>query len=458
MYASRESWYARSSSALRFCAPAAVAKASRQMKASRFTKPFQVEFFDMPKPRFVHLRMHSEYSVSEGIVRIDEAVRRAAAEHMPALALTDTANLFGMVKFYGAARAAGVKPILGADCWIENEAERDKPTRLLLLCASRAGYLRLCDLLSRAWLANQHRGRALLARRLLEEDTGGLVALSGFLAGELAAPLLSDHAESADRIARRWSELFPGRYYVELQRAGQANGEALVSRSVALAGRLRLPVVATHPVQFLEAEDFKAHEARVCIAQGYLLGDQRRPKAFTPEQYFKSQDEMARLFADVPQALDNTIEVARRCNLEMPLGRTRLPDFPTPAGVTLEEHLKNEAQVGLARRMQELSLPAQSAERYRARLDFEIGTIVQMGFAGYFLIVADFINWAKSNGVPVGPGRGSGAGSLVAYSLGITDLDPLRYDLLFERFLNPERVSMPDFDIDFCQDGRDRVI
>jgi len=402
--------------------------------------------------------MHSEYSVSDGIVRIDDAVRRAASDQMPALALTDAANLFGMVKFYGAARAAGVKPLIGADCWIENEAERDKPFRTLLLCASRTGYLRLCELLSRAWLTNQHRGRAILSRRWLEEGTEGLIALSGFLGGELAAPLLSEHAESAERIGRSWSELFPGRYYIELQRATQPNGEALVSRSVALAGRLRLPVVATHPVQFLEAEDFKAHEARVCIAQGFLLGDQRRPKAFTPEQYFKSQDEMARLFAEAPQALENTIEIARRCNLEIPLGRTRLPAFPTPEGVTLDEHLRNEARAGLARRAAELGLQGEAAERYRSRLEFEIQTIVQMGFAGYFLIVADFINWAKRNGVPVGPGRGSGAGSLVAYSLGITDLDPLRYDLLFERFLNPERVSMPDFDIDFCQDGRDRVI
>src|SRR5437870_2131793 len=430
------------------------------MRASsqRFMEPFPVEFFDMARPRFVHLRMHSEYSVSDGIVRIDEVVKRAADDQMPALALTDAANLFGMVKFYGAARGVGIKPLIGADCWIENQAERDKPFRGLLLCASRAGYLRLCELLSRAWLANQHRSRAIIARRSLEEGSDGLIALSGFLGGELAAPLLSDHTESAERIARYWAERFAGRYYIELQRAGQPNGEALLSRSVALAGRLRLPVVATHPVQFLDAEDFKAHEARVCIAQGFLLGDQRRPKAFTPEQYFKSQAQMAQLFTDAPQALENSVEIARRCNLEIPLGKTRLPAFPTPAGVTLEEHLKHEAQTGLARRVAELGLEGEALQRYRARLDFEIQTIVQMGFAGYFLIVADFINWAKSNGVPVGPGRGSGAGSLVAYSLGITDLDPLKYELLFERFLNPERVSMPDFDIDFCQDGRDRVI
>jgi DNA polymerase-3 subunit alpha len=412
----------------------------------------------MGRPLFVHLRMHSEYSVSDGIVRIDDAVKRAAEDGMPALALTDSANLFGMVKFYGAARAAGVKPIIGADCWIESPTDREKPSRLLLLCTSRAGYLRLCGLLSRAWLANQNRARALISRQWLEEGTDGLIALSGFLSGELAAPLLSDQAENAERSASAWSALFPGRYYIEVQRARQPNGEVLLSRSLGLATRLRLPVVATHPVQFLDAEDFKAHEARVCISQGYLLGDQRRPRLFTAEQYFKTQEEMTRLFADLPQALDNSVEIARRCNLQITLGKTRLPAFPTPPGVSIDEHLKNEAQAGLARRAQELRLDPDAVNRYTARLAFEIQTIVQMGFAGYFLIVADFINWAKTNGVPVGPGRGSGAGSLVAYSLGITDLDPLRYDLLFERFLNPERVSMPDFDIDFCQDGRDRVI
>jgi DNA polymerase-3 subunit alpha len=413
----------------------------------------------MAAPRFVHLRMHSEYSVTDGIVRIEEAVKRAAADGMPALALTDAANFFGMVKFYGAARAAGVKPIVGADCWLQNGADRDKPFRLLLLCSSRAGYLKLCSLLSRAWLRNQYRARAEIARDWLEEaDTDGLIALSAAAAGDIGQALLGDHAEAAEKLARDWARLFPGRYYIELQRAGSPSAEALLSRSVALATRIGLPVVATHPVQFLQPDEFRAHEARVCIAQGYVLGDQRRPKLFTPEQYFKSQEEMAGLFAEIPQALQNSVEIARRCNLEIELGKSRLPAFPTPAGISIDEYLKTEAETGLARRVEKLSLKEDAIPRYRERLAFEIRTIVQMGFAGYFLIVADFINWAKDNGVPVGPGRGSGAGSLVAYSLGITDLDPLRYDLLFERFLNPERVSMPDFDIDFCQDGRDRVI
>src|SRR5438105_4758815 len=445
----------------RSCAPAQRppmprAEEKQTLSVSRCTP---VEFFDMAAPHFVHLRMHSEYSVTDGIVRIEQAVKRAAADGMPALALTDSANLFGMVKFYGAARAAGVKPIVGADCWVQNEADRDKPHRLLLLCASRAGYLRLCELLSRAWLRNQHRAKAEIARGWLQEGgTEGLIALSAAAAGDVGQALLSDQPPLAERLARDWAKLFPGRYYIELQRAGFANTEALLSRSVALATRVGLPVAATHPVQFLDPGDFKAHEARVCIAQGYVLGDQRRPKLFTGEQYFKCRADMVRLFADLPQALDNSVEIARRCNLEIELGKSRLPAFPTPPGVTIDQVLENAAEAGLARRLEKLGLRGEAAARYRERLAFEIRTIVQMGFAGYFLIVADFINWARTNGVPVGPGRGSGAGSLVAYSLGITDLDPLRYDLLFERFLNPERVSMPDFDIDFCQDGRDRVI
>ncbi len=417
----------------------------------------------MPAPRFVHLRLHSEYSVTDGIVRLDDAVRRAAEDGMPALALTDSANLFGMVKFYRAARAAGVKPLIGADCWVQNETEADKPSRLLLLCASRAGYLKLCELLSRAWLKNQHRARAEIARSWLREaGTEGLIALSGAGAGDAGQALAAGNLPGAEAAARDWAALFPGRYYLEIQRAGFAHGEALLARTLELAARLGLPVVATHPVQFLAPDDFKAHEARVCIAQGYVLGDQRRPKLFTPEQYFKSQEEMARLFADVPQALENSLEIARRCSLEIELGKSRLPAFPTPPGVTVNEYLRQQSEQGLAARMAKL-FPAEAAraaaeQRYRQRLDFEIRTIIQMGFAGYFLIVADFISWARQNGVPVGPGRGSGAGSLVAYSLGITDLDPITYDLLFERFLNPERVSMPDFDIDFCQDGRDKVI
>ncbi|MBA4742625.1 MAG: DNA polymerase III subunit alpha [Azoarcus sp.] len=418
---------------------------------------------DAPAPRFVHLRLHSEFSILDGIVRTDEAIRRAAADGMPALGISDLANLFGMVKFYKSARAAGVKPVVGVDVWITNEAERDKPHRVLLICRDRGGYGRLCELLARAYLENKHRGRAELRREWFDDGGGeGLICLSGAASGDIGQALVNGNPDAADVLARWWATRFPEAFYIELQRAGHSGAEALVAESVQLAARLDLPVVATHPVQFMSPDDFMAHEVRVCIAQGYVLADRRRPRDFTQEQYFKSQDEMCALFADLPEALDNAVAIAERCSLAVELGKNYLPQFPTPAGMTLDDFLVAEARAGLEVRLQELYPDAEERERqrprYAERLDIETRTIIEMGFPGYFLIVADFINWAKENGVPVGPGRGSGAGSLVAYSLRITDLDPLEYALLFERFLNPERVSMPDFDIDFCQDNRYRVI
>ncbi len=415
--------------------------------------------------RFVHLRLHSEFSIVDGVLRLEDAAAAAAADGQGALALTDSANLFGAVRFYKAARAHGVKPIVGVDAWITNDADRDQPYRLLLLAAGAPGYLALCRLLTRAWLDNPHRGRAEVRTEWFAQDavgTQGLIALSGAAQGEIGMWLEAGNRAAAAAAARRLAALFPDRFYLEVQRAGRPRDEALLRQTLALAVELRLPVVATHPVQFLRPEDFRAHEARVCIAEGYTLADPRRPQRFTREQYLKSQAEMAALFADVPAALANSVEIARRCNVELTLGTARLPEYPTPAGVTLDEHLQQQSQAGLERRL--LALYPEPDERqrrrpqYEARLQMEVATIARMGFSGYFLIVADFINWAKDRGIPVGPGRGSGAGSLVAYALGITDLDPLRYDLLFERFLNPERVSMPDFDIDFCQDNRDRVI
>ena len=414
----------------------------------------------MPNPTFIHLRLHSEYSIVDGIVRIDAAVQRAVENGMPALALTDFNNLFGMVKFYQAARAAGVKPIIGCDVWITNETDRDKPSRLLLLVQNHTGYLRLCELLSQAYRTNQYRGRAEIRRGWFEcGGAEGLIALSGAHFGDIGLALLMDNQVLAERLAQQWSGLFAGRFYIELQRPDPGN---YVDRAVHLAAKVDLPVVATHPVQFLNADDYKAHEARVCIAEGAILGDRRRQRNFTPEHYFKSQQEMATLFADFPEALANSVEIAKRCNLSIELGINKLPQFPTPDNTSLDQYLLDRAAQGLEERMTLLYPdPARRAEKmatYQQRLKFETDTIVQMGFPGYFLIVADFITWAKHNEVPVGPGRGSGAGSLVAYCLGITDLDPLQYDLLFERFLNPERVSMPDFDVDFCQDGRERVI
>ncbi|MFT4102593.1 MAG: DNA polymerase III subunit alpha [Burkholderiaceae bacterium] len=420
----------------------------------------------MSDPSFVHLRLHSEYSITDSIVRIDDAVGAALADRQPALALTDLTNLFGWVKFYKAARGKGVKPICGADVWVTNDKDRDRPYRMLLLARDDAGYLSLCDLLSRGWLDNEYRGRAELRREWLDARDGGaargLILLSGALAGDVGQALAAGNDTQAEAFARHWAGCFPDAYYIELQRTGAREAEADLRRSARLAARLGLPVVATHPIQFLNADEFRSHEARVCIAEGEILANPRRQRRYTEQQYFKSQAEMAELFADLPEALANSVEIAKRCNVTMTLGKPQLPQFPTPDGQSIEQYMRELATEGLMQRMAKLFPDPAELEankpRYLQRLEFECETIVQMGFPGYFLIVADFINWAKANGVPVGPGRGSGAGSLVAFALGITDLDPLPYALLFERFLNPERVSMPDFDIDFCQDNRWKVI
>jgi DNA polymerase-3 subunit alpha len=417
---------------------------------------------------FVHLRVHSEFSVLDGTCRIDDVVQAAAADAQAALAVTDLSNLFGAVKFYKAARSAGLKPLIGADVWVQvpGKDAAAAPARLLLLVQDGRGYLNLCQLLSRAWTHNVQRDQAVVAFDALRELSEGLIALSGAQAGAVGQALLQgDEARAAD-LALQLAAVFPHRFYLELQRVGRADDEPHVMAAVQLAARLRLPVVATQPVQFLAADDFEAHEARVCIAEGEILGNARRPRRFTADQYFRSRAQMAELFADLPSALTNTVEIAKRCNLTLQLGKPQLPNYPTPvvngAPLPIDAYFRRASHEGLQERLS-LLFPdqvqrEQMRPQYEARLDFEIDVILKMGFPGYFLIVGDFINWAKSNGCPVGPGRGSGAGSLVAYALKITDLDPLQYKLLFERFLNPDRVSMPDFDIDFCQANRDRVI
>ncbi len=415
---------------------------------------------------YVHLRTHTEYSIADGTLRVDAAVAAARDDGQGALAITDLSNLFATVRFYKAARAAGVKPIIGCDLRVaDDDAASQAPgAGLLLLVASQQGYLNLCELLSRAWLRGQRGGQAEIRWEWLERDGlgEGLIALCGARAGAIGRALLSGDAARAAELARRHAAVFPQRFYIELQRSGHAECARHVEAAVRLAAELQLPVVATHPVQFLQPDDFEAHEARVCIAEGETLANPRRQRRFTEQQYFKRQDEMAALFADLPVALDNAVEIAKRCNLTLTLGRPQLPAFPTPDGTPVADYFRTLSFDGLDKRLQQLfpDVAQRQARRpaYVERLEFELGIIAKMGFEGYFLIVADFINWAKDNGCPVGPGRGSGAGSLVAYSLRITDLDPLAYNLLFERFLNPERVSMPDFDIDFCQENRDRVI
>ncbi|RZL10069.1 MAG: DNA polymerase III subunit alpha, partial [Rubrivivax sp.] len=416
---------------------------------------------------FVHLRSHTEFSVVDGTLRIDDLVKAAAADRQPAVAVTDLSNLFGAVKLYSSARKKGVQPIIGADVWLESDDTTRPPSRLLLLVQNREGYLHLSELLGEAWTAPGQRSHAWVSWKSLAERSGGLIALSGADLGAIGQALINSDIVRAEAQAERLKAIFPGRFYIELQRAGHPTNEAHIRSAVPLAARLGLPVVATHPVQFQTPEDFEAHEARTCIAEGETLGNPRRIKRFTREQYFKTQAQMEALFADLPSALANSVAIARRCSLTLVLGKPQLPDFPTPIlpsgeRMPMADYFRQLSFEGLEERLAHLFPEAAEREAQRptyvARLEFEINTILKMGFPGYFLIVADFINWAKNNGCPVGPGRGSGAGSLVAYALKITDLDPLKYNLLFERFLNPERVSMPDFDIDFCQGNRDRVI
>ncbi|QQS55530.1 MAG: DNA polymerase III subunit alpha [Candidatus Competibacteraceae bacterium] len=409
---------------------------------------------------FVHLRLHTEYSLVDGLVRIKSLVKQVAAAGMPAVAVTDMSNLFALIKFYKAALGAGIKPIIGVEVWVRRG---DEPTRLVLLCQDLIGYRHLTRLVSRGYLEGQQRGVPAIDYRWLAGNTEGLIALSGGRAGELGQALLNDRMEQARNWLAEWRQLFPERFYLELQRTGRPQEEEYLEAVLDLAAATGTPVVATNEVCFLQREDFEAHEARVCIHDGAILGDANRPRRYSDQQYLRSPAEMAELFADVPEALENSVEIARRCNLQLELGKNVLPDFPIPAGTNIGDFFSAQARTGLEQRLQRLFDPAAPdfAERrqpYEQRLEIELKVIIQMGFPGYFLIVADFIQWARANGVPVGPGRGSGAGSLVAYALGITDLDPLAYDLLFERFLNPERVSMPDFDIDFCMEGRDRVI
>ena len=416
---------------------------------------------------FVHLHLHTEYSLVDSTVRIGPLMERCAADGMPAVALTDQNNLFGMVKFYRKALAAGIKPLVGVDLMLANDDDPDHPCRLLLLCQDDNGYRNLSRLVTRSYLEGQVKGEPLAHREWLDKEScDGLIALSGGIAGDVGRALVNHHEEQARQYLDSWLGVFGDRFYLELVRTGRSAEEECVQASLQLASSAGVPVVATNDVRFLDQDGFYSHEARVCIHDGRGLADPDRPRIYSDKQYLRSSAEMAELFADVPEALQNSIEIARRCNLDLQLGHSVLPAFPVPAGQNEEEFLAAEARQGLerllARKFETEETPRKErdivAAPYQQRLETELGVINSMGFPGYFLIVADFIRWARENGVPVGPGRGSGAGSLVAWVLGITDLDPLQHDLLFERFLNPERVSMPDFDIDFCMEGRDDVI
>ncbi len=408
---------------------------------------------------FVHLRLHTEFSLVDSVVRVDELVEAVAAALMPAVAVSDADNLFAMVKFYRAALARGVQPIIGVDLRIREGADPQGPSRLTLLCQNLAGYRNLTRLVSRAWLEGQVKGQPLIERSwLTSATTEGLIALSGAQQGDLGRALQQGRVAQAEQALGAWLALFGDRFYIEVQRIGAPGEDTYLPAALALAAARGVPAVATNDVRFLAPGDFEAHEARVCIHDGTLLADPARPRRYTPQQFLRTPEQMRELFAETPAVLANSVEIARRCSLMLRLGEARLPVFPVPEGMTPERQLRAAASTGLAARLAAAAPAAGGADRYQERLASELEVICPMGFASYFLIVADFIDWARNNGVPVGPGRGSGAGSLVAYALRITDIDPLRYDLLFERFLNPERVSMPDFDIDFCMVGRDRVI
>jgi DNA polymerase-3 subunit alpha len=417
----------------------------------------------MTAQTFVHLRIHSEHSLVDGLVRVKPLIKRVVELGMPAVGLTEQSNMFSLVRFYKAALGAGVKPIIGADLWFENLDEPESPFRITLLASNNDGYLNLTEIVSLGYTEGQRFGKPIIKREWLEARSQGLIMLSGGKMGDVAKAMLADKPKLARDRARYWRDLYPGSFYLELQRTGRAGDEDCLHLNVALAAELGLPVVATNDVHFIYAEDFEAHEARVCIGESRTLDDPRRDRRFSDQQHLRSAEEMIELFADIPEAVENTLAIARRCSVTVRMGEYFLPNYPVPEGMTMDDYFRRVSEEGLEDRLAK-TLPKddpdydRKRQAYYDRLKFELDIIIQMGFPGYFLIVMDFIKWAKNNGVPVGPGRGSGAGSLVAYAQLITDLDPLQYDLLFERFLNPERVSMPDFDVDFCMEGRDRVI
>ena len=415
----------------------------------------------MADPRFVHLRVHSDFSMVDGLQKIGPIVSAAAANNMPALALTDQMNMCGLVRFYGSAHGKGIKPIVGADFWVQSDELGDEQFRLTLLAMDNDGYQNITLLISRGYQRGHVQGRPVIDKGWLVEHAKGVIVLCGGREGDLGKFLLKGNRQMVEQSLAFYQTHFPDAYYLELLRTGRPDEEVYLHMAVAIAAEFELPVVATNEVVFLGADDFDAHEIRVAIHDGYTLMDKRRPRRYSPQQYLRSQEEMCELFADIPEALENTVEIAKRCNVTVRLGEYFLPNFPT-GDMTTEDFLVMKSKEGLEDRLAFLfpdpEVRAAKRGEYDERLDIELKVINQMGFPGYFLIVMEFIQWSKDNGIPVGPGRGSGAGSLVAYALKITDLDPLEFDLLFERFLNPERVSMPDFDVDFCMDRRDEVI
>ncbi|WP_348654329.1 DNA polymerase III subunit alpha, partial [uncultured Psychrobacter sp.] len=412
---------------------------------------------------FVHLGIHSEYSITDSIVRIKPLIKAAAADNQQALALTDLSNLYATVKFYRGCLNAGIKPIIGSEVIMD-----DEDTRLTLLAMDNEGYQNITRIVSLGFTEGRadpaNHGTPIVKRSDILAHAAGVIVLFTEKS-DVGQALIGSMPERADELLVEWQAKFADRLYFAIKRTNRSGEDAFIQAAIHAGAKHRIALVAHNDVRFLQQEDFDAHEARVCIAGSYVLADANRPRNYSDEQYLKTQAQMQQLFADIPQVIDNTMRLATRCNVTLTLGINVLPDFPVPEGETIESFFRAESQRGLEHRLDKLFPVAERDEswsdfrkQYDERLEYELEIILSMGFPGYFLIVMDFIRWAKANGVPVGPGRGSGAGSLVAYALNITDLDPIHYDLLFERFLNPERVSMPDFDIDFCIEGRDRVI
>ncbi|MEM7467016.1 MAG: DNA polymerase III subunit alpha, partial [Pseudomonadota bacterium] len=417
----------------------------------------------MSERPFVHLHVHSEYSLVDGIVRLPALINKAKSLGQPAVAVTDQSNLFGAVKFFRAAISAGIKPIIGSEVWLSYPDSNQSRNRLILLCKNIDGFRQLSRLVTKSYREGQVRGVPMLNPEWFDpHNCDQLICLSGGRESDIGIELEGDNVAQAERHIDYWHEIFPERFYLELIRTGRPRELEHAKAVVRLAAAHSVPIVATNDVRFVESDDFEAHEARVCINSGRMLSDPRREKAYSREQFLKSATEMSALFADIPEAIDNAFNIAMRCNLILDIGTYHMPRFPAAEEQSIDQLLREKTFQGLDARWNMLEKLAQTGGRahdtYISRAEEELQVIIQMGFSGYFLIVADFIQWAKKHDIPVGPGRGSGAGSLVAYALGITDLDPLAYDLIFERFLNPERVSMPDFDIDFCMDRRDEVI
>ena len=408
---------------------------------------------------YIHLNVHSEFSLANGIVRLPDLIATVKEQSIPAVALTDLMNFYGLVKFNFLAKKNGIKPIFGSELWVHNEDKPNEPFKLIIYVQNSKGYKNACVLISKAYQEGQHYDKPCVRKEWLHDHSEGLIALSAGMSGELGIALMTGNADAIGKVAGEYKALFPNRFYIELHRTSKSQQESYIAAAMECARLYHLPVVATNEVFFTDEVDYESHEARVCIHQGRTITDTRRLKEYTPQQYLKSPEQMVELFADIPSALQNTVEIAKRCTFQLKTGEAYLPDFPIPEGQTIESYLRVETENGMKRVFSRLNEERQTQwKEYEDRMDFELNIINQMGFPGYFLIVADFIQWSKENDIPVGPGRGSGAGSIVAYALGITDLDPIEYELLFERFLNPERVSMPDFDVDFCIEGRERVI